>query len=116
MVCNLLQILTHIGSDVPTISELRDHVMHAVAPEWKNLGIKLGSIQFVRLETIDRNHYGDSEECCIAMFRHWLGVDKTASWDKLIAALESMKYLELADKIKEMTSKGCVRRYIHSST
>ena len=43
-------------------------------------------------------------------------MDKTASWDKLIAALESMKYLELADKIKEMTSKGCVRRYIHSST
>ena len=67
VVCNLLQILTHIGSDVPKMSELHDHVMHAVAQKWKNLGIKLGSIQFDQLEIIDRNHYGDSEECCFAM-------------------------------------------------
>ena len=112
----MLQILTQIGSDIPKMSELRDHVMDAVAQKWMNLGIELGAIQFDQLKTIDGLHFGNSEECCIAMFRQWLDVDKTASWDKLIAALESMKYLALANKIKEMTSKGCVRRYIHSST
>ena len=42
------------------------------------------------------------------MFNYWLDVDKTASWDKLIAALKHISQVALAEKIKAMTSKGDV--------
>ena len=113
--CNLIQILTQIGADVPKMSELHDHVMDAVASDWFHLGIVLDS-QFDKLKIIRRDHHGDIKESCTAMLKHWLDVDKTASWDKLIAALESIQHNALAEKIKAMTSKGGVRRYIHSIT
>ena len=40
------------------------------------------------------------------MFKHWLDMDKTASWDKLIVALKSMGHNRFAENIKAMTSKG----------
>ena len=113
--CNFIQILTQIGSDVPKMSELHDHVMDAVASHWLDLGIELDS-QFDKLEIIERDHHRDLKECCTAMLKHWLDVDKTVSWDKLIAALKRMQHNALAEKIKAMTSKGGVRRYIHSTT
>ena len=112
----MLQILTQIGSDVPKMSELRDHVMDAVAPMWKNLGYHLGCIQSDRLMIIDGGYPGDSKKCCTAMFKRWLAVDKTASWDKLIAVLRSIGHNALAEEIYAKTSKGGVRRYIHSTT
>ena len=47
------------------------------------------------------------------MFKHWLKVDKTASWDKLITALKHIS--TLAEKIEAMTSKGGVGMYVHST-
>ena len=103
--CNFIQILTQIGTDVPKMSELHDHVMDAVASHWLNLGIELDS-QVDKLLIIKRDHLGDFKKCCTAMFKHWLDVDNTASWDKLIAALRAIKLLAFAEKIKAMTSKG----------
>ena len=42
------------------------------------------------------------------MFKYWLKVDKTASWDKLITALRHISHVTLAEEIKAMTSKGGV--------
>ena len=42
------------------------------------------------------------------MFKYWLKMDKTASWDKLITALRHISHVALAEKIKAMTSKGGV--------
>ena len=64
--------------------------------------------QAEKLDVIQSNHRGDSEKCCTAMFKHWLKVDKTASWDKLITALKHISHVTLAEKIKAMTSKGGV--------
>ena len=113
--CNFIQILTQIGSDVPKMSELHDHVMDGVAIYWSDLGLEL-DLQVSKLRTIKIDHHGVSEKCCTAMFKHWLDVDKTASWDKLIAALISIEHNVLAEKIQAMTSKGGVRWYIHSTT
>ena len=49
------------------------------------------------------------------MFKHWLKVDKTASWDKLITALRQISHVTLAEKIKAMTYKGGVGSYVHST-
>ena len=103
--CNFIQILTQIGSDVPKMSELHDHVMDAVASHWLDLGIELDS-QVDKLLIIKRDHLGDFKKCCSAMFKHWLDMDKTASWDKLIAALRDIELIAFAEKMKAMTSKG----------
>ena len=42
------------------------------------------------------------------MFKYWLGVVKTASWDKLITALKHISHVTLAEKIKAMTYKSSV--------
>ena len=42
------------------------------------------------------------------MFKYWLNVDKTASWDKLITALRHISHVTLAEEIKAMTYKGDV--------
>ena len=64
--------------------------------------------QAEKLDVIQSDHRGDSEKCCTAMFKHWLKVDKAASWNKLITALKHISHVTLADKIKAMTSKGGV--------
>ena len=105
MVCNFIQILTQIGSDVPKMSELHDHVMDAGALYWFELGIELG-LQVEKLNVIKCDHPTNLKKCCTAMFKHWLDVDKTVSWDKLIIALRNIEHIALAEKIKAMTSKG----------
>ena len=101
---------TQIGSDKPKISELHDHVRGQVAPQWYDLGIQLldDDEQAEKLDIIQSDHRGDSEKCCTAMFKYWLKVDKTASWDKLITALNHVSHVTLAEKIKAMTYKGGV--------
>ena len=100
-------LLTYIGSDQPKISELHDLVKVKVSPLWKDLGIQLLSTeQACKLDVIQVDHPGDSEKCCTAMFNYWLQVDTTASWDKLITALQHIGHDVLADKIRKMTSEG----------
>ena len=49
------------------------------------------------------------------MFKYWLDVDITASWDKLIAALRHISHVALAEKIKAMTYEGGVGMYVYST-
>ena len=98
---------TYIGTDKPEISELHNHVKLEVSPKWKDLGIQLlNAEQAKKLDVIQANHPGDTEKCCTAMFNYWLQVDITASWDKLITALQRIGHDVLANKIKKMTSEG----------
>ena len=89
------------------MSELHDHVRGVIAPQWYDLGIQLLDDEGAeKLDVIQSDHKGDSEKCCTAMFKYWRKVDKTASWNKLITALEHVSHVTLAAKIKKMTSKG----------
>ena len=82
---------------------MHDHVKVEVSPQWKDLGIQLlNAEQSKKLDVIEVDHPRDSEKCCTAMFKYWLQVDTTASWDKLIAALQHIGHDVLADKIKTM--------------
>ena len=49
-----------------------------------------------------KNDNSDVTSCCSAMFRLWLDREPTASWSKLIQALEQLKLNHLA---KEVQSK-----------
>ena len=96
-----------IGSDQPKISELCKYVKVEVAPQWYDLGVQLlNEEQVKKLNVMQSDHPGDSEKCCTALFNHWLQVDTTASWDKLMMALIHIGKDVLADTIKKMTTES----------
>ena len=95
----------YIGTDRPKMSELHKYVITQVSSKWKDLGIQLlNSEQVKKLYIIEKDYPGDTHRCCTTMFNYWLQVDTTASWDKLITALQCISHDVLADKIKKMTS------------
>ena len=97
---------TYIGTDRPEISELHKYVKRQVSPQWKDLGIQLlNSEQAKKLDVFEANYPKNLERCCTEMFIYWLQVDSTASWDKLITALQCIDHNFLADKIK-LISEG----------
>ena len=103
----MIEDFIHTGSDQPKLSELCDHVRVDVAPQWHDLGIQLlTDDQAKKLNIIQANHPADTENCCTELFKYWLQVDTTASWDKLIIALNRIGKDVLASKIKRMFSEG----------
>ena len=104
----------YVGSDRPEIHQLYKHVKVEVSPQWYELGVLLLNADEVKqLKVIQSDHPGDSGKCCAAMFDYWLQVDTTASWDKLITALQNIHHGVLADKIKQMTSPSKYLRMWH---
>ena len=53
------------------------------------------------LSTIETNHQGDVEMCCIKLFEQWLDIVPTANWGQLITGLNapSVNLRKLADKL-----------------
>ena len=97
----------YVGSDQPKICELYDYVIVDVAPQWYNLGIQLlNAEQAKKLDIIQTDYPGNSEKCCTALFKYWFQVDTTASWNKLIIALNHIGQEVLANTIKTMTLQG----------
>ena len=99
-------IHTYVGSDRPEITQLYSHVKQEVSPNWFDFGVQLLNTEQARkLKTIKVDYPGDSEKCCAELFNYWLQVDTSASWDKLITALQRIDYVVLADRIRAMTSE-----------
>ena len=100
-------IHTNVGSDRPEVTQLHSHVKCEVSPNWYDLGVQLLNTEQARkLRTIEINHPGNAEKCCVELFNYWLQVDTNASWDKLITALQQIDYGVLADRIRAMTLEG----------
>ena len=67
---------------------------------WKDLGIELlGADNNDALNVISHNN-NDVMKCCSAMFQLWLDRQPTASWKKLIEALNQLQLNYAADQIK----------------
>lgn len=74
----------------PTKEKLLDHVVPHVTLRWYDLGIKLlKEEQESQLDVIESTHVDDKKECCKRMFWYWLKTNTNASWQQLIAALQS---------------------------
>ena len=88
----------------PTRNELLDHVVVHVTPLWHDLGIKLfNEDQQSDLDNI-KSSDTDTMTRCKEMFWHWLKTDTSASWKKLIQALQSpaIKLVVVADDLEKM--------------
>ena len=107
-----LHIRTYVGSDKPTLKLFNHHIRATIAPHWYDLGVELlkeGSVD--RLNIIKSDHLQSVEKCCTEMFMYWLRVDKEASWNKLINALQRLGQNTLAANIKKNILKGIFISY-----
>ena len=92
-------IVTCIGSDKPTTKELVTYA-NEVATNWYYLGIQL-DLRDKQLDIIKSDNPLDTKMCCTKMFQYWVQEDPTASWNKLIHALENINYGALAETIRK---------------
>ena len=98
-------IIILIGLEIPTEQEFNNYIRDKVAKDWYDLGVQLG-ITFEKLNIIKINDSGNVQMCCTMMFQYWLQVDAKANWNKLIKALEDIKYNALAETIKKEILQG----------
>ena len=103
-----------IGSDKPTIKLLIKHVRLNIASRWYDLGTQLlSSDQCKKLDTIELDHRNNVEMCCTKMLVFWLEVDATATWDKLIKALQCVGLDAVAETINQVVLKGTHLHMLH---
>ena len=89
------------GSDTPNLTEIINYkIRDKVTVDWRDLGVQLlhDDLQD-QLDIIDKNNPRDVKACCTEMFKHWLQVDSTASWNKLVEALRRIDKYHLAESI-----------------
>jgi len=69
----------------PTIRCLDRHIIPLVAAKWYDLSLELLDVEQERsLQIIDEQ--GDTLSCCREMFRMWLEMSNTATWNQLMEA------------------------------
>ena len=100
----LLFCMLFLVNSKPTKKKLLDHVVARVTPLWYDLGIKLFNEDEESHLDIIKSDHPDTITRCKEMFWHWLKTDTTASWQKLIQALQSpaIKLVVVADDLEKM--------------
>ena len=72
----------------PDLKDLEKLVSSKYAYCWENIGIQL-SIPIEKIKCIERDNPNNVMLCCTDMWVHWLQVDTTASWYKVIKVIDS---------------------------
>ena len=76
----------------------------SVADKWRDIGVYLLHPTLVDnrvLEVIAADHPHSVEECCKSMFEKWLEIQKDASWNQLIEAINAIGLNSLAIKLQQ---------------
>ena len=77
--------------------QLKDLVLVKVI-SWYNLGLQLGE-EDTELEVIKRNNPGDLEACRRDMFRAWLRINRSPSYQNLVDTLVIVREIREADHL-----------------
>ena len=72
----------------PKLKDLYNHVTPEYAAHWRVIGTLL-DISKGRLDGIERSFPSNAFWCCNKMLETWLEIDISATWRKLVEALES---------------------------
>ncbi|XP_065891493.1 NACHT, LRR and PYD domains-containing protein 3-like [Dysidea avara] len=72
----------------PQLRDVHNLVTPDYAAHWRAISTQLG-LKVGLLDTIDHDHHHKAEDCCNAVWEQWLDMDTTASWSKVIEAVES---------------------------
>ena len=77
-----------IVSTAPLLKDLYQHITPQYAADWKVIGTLLG-LPSGELKAIEAGYPTNVQWCCNQMLEKWLEIDTTASWGKLLTAIES---------------------------
>ena len=100
------------SDDTPTLGKLAVlkkvqgesiKIIPTVAQKWQKLGDQMEFDKSGgKLNRIKEEHQGDAEECCRAMFQHWIdgNGEIPCSWRNLIEILEDCEFEELASDLR----------------
>ena len=100
------------SDDTPTLGKLallkkvqgeKIKIIPTVAQKWQKLGDQMEFDKSGgKLNCIKEEHQGDAEECCRAMFQHWIDGkgEIPCSWRNLIEILEDCEFEELASDLR----------------
>ena len=98
----------YLENDRPRMADILNFVIPYVHHKWYNLGLQLlhsdDSETFLRgMQTQHHN----SLDLCREVFIHWLEVDKTATWGRILEALntKSVNLISAADNINKLLDK-----------
>ena len=71
----------------PLLKDLYLHVTKYYATDWKVIGTLL-DIPLASLNIIEYDNAHKAVHCCNAMLEKWLKIDSTATWKKLLTAID----------------------------
>ena len=74
------------------MKDLAKHVTPKFAVHWKSIGEFL-SIPKGKLDILGEDYKESVERCCNEMFDVWLDTDHTATWEKVLQAIEGCKLI-----------------------
>ena len=84
----LLQTVFNLILVVPSLKHLYEHITPHFAAHWKAIGIML-DLPVSELNAIAMGNPTNVKWCCNAMLEKWIEIDATASWEKILAAINS---------------------------
>ena len=71
-----------------SLKDLYHHITPKYAADWKVIGTLLG-LPSGELNAIEAGYPTNVKWCCNQMLEKWLEMDTTASWEKMLTAIES---------------------------
>ena len=71
----------------PELKELQKLITFNYASCWKEIGIEL-NLPYATIQTIEADHR-NSEQRCTGILAKWLDVDVSATWQKILQAIDS---------------------------
>jgi len=86
--CNLLYNHFTCTFVAPLLKELYEHITPQCAADWKVIGSLLG-LPIGELKAIAAGNPTNFKWCCNTMLERWLDVDRTATWKKVLVAINS---------------------------
>jgi len=85
----IMTALSHITvTSMPSLKDLYEKVTPEYATFWKTIGVLL-ELPTEELNIIEQHNNAKAVSCCNAMFQKWLETDPSASWKRLLEAIES---------------------------
>ena len=88
-VCIIVNVVT--GDDHPTLRDMYIVVVPRCAVKWRDLGLALG-VESFHLDLIHVDHPNSCEHSCRLVLMRWLETDPSATWSKLIDAIEVISH------------------------
>ena len=90
-------------STAPVKPQLKDLVLLQTT-KWYNLGLQLG-IEDTELDVIEENNPKDIDACKRKMFKTWLRITPSPSYQQLVEALQTVGEISEADCLCKKYSK-----------